>query len=582
MALSSRLSDWRIATKVLLAPSIGLLALAGIAGFGATVLDDQQDILASLTGDVFEDARVIGDIRNRLSSVHADLYHLIGIATNDSNAARLVKETETVNGALADLAHPARGLRAVALDPKTLNIYGIEPHGQGGSAVEVSRQITASLEDYNKAVQEVTRMLSMETGLALFYMNNVEEVYGRILGTLSTLEAQTATVSNEAAAASQAHLGRLTFTFIMIAVVVVALTLAISLFVGRAISRPVIGLTRSMDVLANGTIDQEVPYTSQKDEVGAMARTLEIFRVNAANHRDLEARQRDERQVKEARAANVNRLLQDFDGRAAATLSDLSVAEQAMREAAQQLATVAERTNVQSQAVSAASDATSGNVQTVAAAAEELSLSIQEIGRNVSRSAETTMMAVDQAQRTARNVQDLSDATRKIGEIVDLIQSIAGQTNLLALNATIEAARAGEAGKGFTVVASEVKSLANQTAKATERIAAQITGIQTASATTVNAIADITATIRKMNQISTSIAAAVEQQSAATVEISRSVQQAAVSTQEVSANIGGVSAAAAAAGRTAADVLSATEQMASRSIGLQADVHSFLDAIKSA
>ncbi|MFD1625141.1 methyl-accepting chemotaxis protein [Azospirillum griseum] len=556
--------------------------MLSITGFGAFVLQGQQYVLRSLTNDVFEEARQVRDVRGRLSNVHANIYHLIGTATNDSDVERLQKQIKGVDEILSKLTASTKPLRAIAFDQKILDSYGIEPERESRTAEQVVLTIREALRTYVEAAQRVTSLLAVDSATALLYMHDAEESYKAAVGHLSALESRTSLVSKNATVASQGDLNDATMTFAIVAILAIALVLGVSLFVVRAISLPVTGLTRSMDVLSKGGIDQDVPYISHQDEVGAMARALEIFRINAETHRRLEASQQEEHRAKEVRAVTVDRLLREFDGRAAAALSELSAAGQRMNDAAVQMATVAEQTNAQSQAVSAASDVTSGNVQTVAAAAEELSLSIQEIGHSVSQSAQITSMAVSQAQHTAQNVQELSEATRNIGEIVDLIQSIAGQTNLLALNATIEASRAGDIGKGFAVVASEVKSLANQTAKATESISAQIAGIQAASATTVDAIAEITATIRDMNQITTTIAAAVEQQSAATVEISRSVQEAAVSTQQVSANIGGVSGAAEAAGRAAAAVLSATEWMAKRSTVLQADVHTFLAAIKSA
>ncbi len=248
-----------------------------------------------------------------------------------------------------------------------------------------------------------------------------------------------------------------------------------------------------------------------------------------------------------------------------------------LQSTAQSMASTAEETSKQSEAVAAASEEATTNVQTVASAAEQMSKSIEEIGQQVEKSSSIAGRAVSEADRTNVTVEGLAEAAQKIGEVVELISNIASQTNLLALNATIEAARAGDAGKGFAVVASEVKSLANQTAKATEDIAAQISGMQDATKGTVDAIKGIATTIGEISEIASSIASAVEEQSAATQEISRAVQEAATGTQEVSTNITSVNAAAVETGKSATDVLTAAEELAKQGDTLRTEIEKFLN-----
>ena len=221
-------------------------------------------------------------------------------------------------------------------------------------------------------------------------------------------------------------------------------------------------------------------------------------------------------------------------------------------------------------------------MQTVSVSAEQLSSSIQEIARQVTQSSSIAQNAVGQANRTEAMVEKLVHATQKIGEVMALIQTIAGQTNLLALNATIESARAGEAGKGFAVVANEVKALSAQTAKATEDITSQIEAIRDATGSTVNAIREIGATIGQMNTITETIAAAIEEQGAATKEIARSVQQAAQGTQGVMQHIVGVREASGQVGAAAAQVMSAAGQLGSQSKQLKTETGKFLDNVRAA
>ncbi len=274
--------------------------------------------------------------------------------------------------------------------------------------------------------------------------------------------------------------------------------------------------------------------------------------------------------------------IQEFDAQMKIALQTVGGSATSLQNSANVLASNAEESSRQSTTVAAASEQASANVQTVASATEELSSSVAEIGRQVAESTKISGKAVEQANQSSATMQGLAKAAQTIGDVVELINTIAGQTNLLALNATIEAARAGEAGRGFAVVASEVKALAEQTAKATGEIGQQILAIQEATRKSVGSIQEIGATIAAVNEIATAIAAAVEEQGAATTEIARNIQQAARGTQNVSSNIGGLSKAASETGQTAAQLLRASNELSQQSDTLRSQVEGFFAIIRAA
>jgi methyl-accepting chemotaxis protein len=348
------------------------------------------------------------------------------------------------------------------------------------------------------------------------------------------------------------------------------------------ISRPLAAMTHEMTRLAAGDLDIEIAGADRADEVGGLARSLQVFKDNAIMARRLEDEQRQEQVLKEARQKTVEEYIVVFDHQVGEALDTLTAASTEMHATAGSMAATAEETSRQTTAVATSSEQASSNVQTVAAAAEQLHASVSEISRQVTQSAEFASTAVVEADRTNATIQGLADTAQKIGEVVSLIQNIASQTNLLALNATIEAARAGEAGRGFAVVASEVKALSNQTAKATEDISTQIAAIQAETGHAVDAIRAIGGTIRQMNEIATVIAAAVEQQGAATRDISNNIQLVAEGTNGVASNIAGVNEAAVETGAAATQVLTAADDLSRQADKLRTDVNGFLVKIRAA
>jgi methyl-accepting chemotaxis protein len=348
------------------------------------------------------------------------------------------------------------------------------------------------------------------------------------------------------------------------------------------VSTPIQHMTDAMKRLAGHDLATEITGLGRKDEIGAMATAVQVFKDSMVKAEQLAREQQLDHAQKEQRAARIEAINATFDRQASEALNFLASAATELRATAGGMSDNADLASKQAGAVAVAADEASSNVQTVAAATEELSSSIQEIARQVVQSSTIAGQAVQEAAATGGTMQTLSEAAQKIGEVVRLINDIAGQTNLLALNTTIEAARAGEAGKGFAVVASEVKNLATQTARATEDISAQVAAMQSSSGNAVAAIERIDATIGRMNEISTSIAAAMEQQGAATQEIARNVQEAARGTTEVSSNIAGLNQSVEETGAASVEVLGAADELGQQAEQLRARVGTFLADIRGA
>ncbi|HYH21887.1 MAG TPA: methyl-accepting chemotaxis protein [Azospirillum sp.] len=362
----------------------------------------------------------------------------------------------------------------------------------------------------------------------------------------------------------------------------IALGLLLAVLIGRGLSRPVIAMTDAMTRLAGGDHGVAIPGLDRGDEIGGMAKAVQIFKDGMIRADALAAERAAEQRARQERSERIERLARAFDRLALEALNRVSSAATQLHTTAESMSATAEQTTRKADAVAAASSQATSNVHTVAAAAEELSASINEIGAQAARSAAIAGEAVSTTARTDGTVRSLVEAAQRIGEVVELINAIAGQTNLLALNATIEAARAGEAGRGFAVVASEVKNLAMQTAKATDDIAAQIARVQEVSHETAAAIAEIGGIIARIDGISTAIATTVEQQGAATREISMNVQAAARGTHEVSGNIADVSQAAAATGGASLQVLTAADSLSQEAEAFRGMVSRFIADMQAA
>ncbi|WP_051512296.1 bacteriohemerythrin [Skermanella stibiiresistens] len=349
--------------------------------------------------------------------------------------------------------------------------------------------------------------------------------------------------------------------------VVLAAVLAAALLVTRSVVRPLGELRLVMTRMSEGAIDLPVPALKRLDEIGDMARTVAVFQDGLIHARMLTQEQEGERIVKENKQKQLEAFIREFEMTIVSVLDGLAAADQAMRANARRMADSVIETRRQVATAAGSSEEAMGNVQTVAAAAEELSASIHEISRQATQASAMANKAVGETAVTSEAIRVLEEKVGGIGTFVQLIADIANQTNLLALNATIEAARAGDAGKGFAIVASEVKLLATQTAKATDEITRQIIEIQNSTHSSVEAIGAIVQINRDMSGVATAISTAVEQQYAATSEIARNAEQGALGTSNVSGAIGLVE-------RAAVESTRATEELdlTAAALGEQADI----------
>lgn len=371
-----------------------------------------------------------------------------------------------------------------------------------------------------------------------------------------------------------------TFAFAGLALLI---GLASAGFVLVRMTSPLQRLNGTMRVIADGKLETDVVYTTRNDEIGDMAKALLVFKENGLRIRRMEEEQKASEQADaRRRKQEMSKLADEFEHAVGEIVDAVASASTELEASANTLTHSATQAQEVTTTVAAASEQASANVQSVASATEELSTSVNEIGRQVQESARMAGEAVGQARNTMNQVGELSRASTRIGDVVELINTIAGQTNLLALNATIEAARAGDAGRGFAVVASEVKALAEQTARATGEIGQQITSIQAATQESVIAIKNISGTIERLSEISSTIAAAVEEQGAATQEIARNVQQASQGTQQVSSNIVDVQRGATETGGASSQVLSSAQSLSADSNRLKAQVQSFLSTVRAA
>jgi methyl-accepting chemotaxis protein len=499
-------------------------------------------------------------IAARLKSANDYVGEMLKLSRSADDRERI----EKLRGLAADFAKGVQQIAAVRAE-----LIGIEAKRAAGG--ELPAEAVADIAKLNDEATRVAREVTLPIA------EEIEALANKIVDSAKHRVVE----ENAAAEQEMSSAERNSLVIGLAAALLLIGTCVFSIF---TIARPMRSLSGSMRELAGGNFGVVLPGLGRKDEIGDVAQAVETFKVKAGEKAriEAEAKIKQDQVAASQRKADMIKLADNFESAVGEIVETVSSASTELEASANTLTSTAERAQELTTMVAAASEEASTNVQSVASATEEMASSVNEISRQVQESARMATEAVDQARKTNDRVSELSKAASRIGDVVELINTIAGQTNLLALNATIEAARAGEAGRGFAVVASEVKALAEQTAKATGEIGQQITGIQSATQDSVNAIKEISGTIERLSEISSTIAAAVEEQGAATQEISRNVQQAAQGTMQVSANITDVQRGAGETGSASSQVLSSAQSLSSESNRLKLEVGKFLDSVRAA
>ena len=555
-----------IRTKIISVVSVMLFTLAAQGLYAAKGLRALNENTVQIATNWLPSVRILGELHAGAIAYRATLRaHLLAVTIEEKNAVE-----RTLEGIVQN-------------NTKIRKTY--EPMIASSEERAIYEEWSRSWQKYKDVAEKVMELSRKEAGNLPREALEVNKAGAKIGDEFDTIlmkdiELNNAGAEREIKAAAETYSSAL-FALALVVGVAFIVGASANFYMVRDVSTGIASIVRPMQSLGAGDLTAEVPYRGAKTEMGQMADALQIFKEALIAKRTADEAAAKDAEAKIERGRRVDSITREFEQIVGEIVNNVSSASTQLEASAGTLSNTAKRSLELSTTVASASEEASTNVQSVASATEELSSSVNEISRQVQDSARMASDAVGQARGTTERVSELSKAANRIGDVVELINTIAGQTNLLALNATIEAARAGEAGRGFAVVASEVKALAEQTAKATGEIGQQINGIQAATQDSVNAIKEISSTIERFSEISSAIAAAIEEQGAATLEISRNVQQAAHGTHQVSSNITDVQRGATETGSASSQVLSAAQTLSYDSGRLKSEVSKFLNSVRA-
>jgi methyl-accepting chemotaxis protein len=562
------LASLSIRAKITIVISFLLLAMTGMGLLAVSKMQDINAKAVEIQANWLPSVRALGELRTGVN-IYRNIVRLHLLAETSQAKAAAEKRLETTNAGNLSVR---RAYEPMISSAEERAIYG-----------EWAKQWDL----YMAGVQDVLAVSRASVGKIPHDAQELNEIkvlpIGKKADDLLDKDIQLNNTGADAAGKRASESFETAFALLSIILGVAAvLGIGVGIYLVRDVSAGIASIVKPMQALGAGDLSAVVPHQGMKTEIGSMGDALQVFKQALIDKRVADQAAMVDADAKIERGRRVDTITSDFEAMIGEIVDTVSSASTELEASAGTLTATAERSQELTTMVAAASEEASTNVQSVASATEEMASSVNEISRQVQESATIASQAVDQARKTNDRVGELAKAAGRIGDVVELINTIAGQTNLLALNATIEAARAGEAGRGFAVVASEVKALAEQTAKATGEISAHINGIQAATQESVSAIREIGETIGRMSEISSTIASAVEEQGAATQEISRNVQQAAQGTMQVSANITDVQRGASETGSASSQVLSAAQSLSSDSNRLKLEVGKFLSAVRAA
>ncbi len=557
-----------IRAKIISVVAFLLVAMTGMGLLAVMKMRSMNANTTDITTSWLPSVRVLGELRASVITYRNVVrQHMLAETLDD----KLANEKTAVT-VLDGLAKARKSYEPMITSPEERRLYN---------------EWAKLWDDYKKGTEEVFALSRKEAGKVPHEAQELNTKTVNKIGLASdevlTKDIELNTKGGDQAAQDAAD--SYSFAFMLVSVILgaaVVIGIAVSIYLVRDVSSGINSIIQPMQALGRGDLTAEVPHRGEKTEIGAMADVLQIFKEALIAKKAADEAAAADAEAKIERGRRVDNVTREFESMIGEIVQTVSSASTQLEAAASTLTSTADRSQRLATTVAGASEEASTNVQSVASATEEMASSVGEISRQVQESARMAGDAVGQARATTERVSELSKAASRIGDVVELINTIAGQTNLLALNATIEAARAGEAGRGFAVVASEVKALAEQTAKATGEIGQQISGIQAATNDSVGAIKEISSTIERLSEISSAIAAAVEEQGAATQEIARNVQQAAQGTQQVSSNITDVQRGATETGTASSQVLSAAQMLSNDSNRLKTEVSNFLTNVRAA